>query len=306
MMHRRHPITWSLIASLFGYFVIGSTAHRYLETCCRRRRCHQYQYRHHVVADAFVTPPTTTTTTTTATATTVAFQQRRFASTATTAANHGTIRSFLPRRMDPSSSTLATITTSTQLPLSKNNNNNNNNNDDNNNNEILSSFLSSAFKSTSSQNIVEVGDTIVCKRALPSLGINENSSHVVTSIYAQYFDEKIQQIVKIPLSSLPLDGDYDNLMAEGQQQQQGRSSISSNVYMTLLVPQSDDASVGEGGNKDVIVTPEEVGLVSLQNELGNAIWLAVPGLFWVGLASSFYNTYHERTGGSLGDAFWGR
>jgi len=208
--------------------------------------------------------------------------------------------------MDSSSSTLATITTSTQLPLSNNNNTNNNNKDDNNNNEVLSSFLSSALKTTSSQNIVEVGDTIVCKRALPSLGINENSSHVVTSIYAQYFDEEIQQIVKIPLSNLPLDGDYDNLVMEDQQQQrQGRSSSSGKVYMTLLVSQSENAN-GEGGNKDVIVTPEEVGLVSLQNELGNAIWLAVPGLFWVGLATSFYNTYHERTGGSLGDAFWGR
>lgn len=302
-MNRRHPITWSFIASLFGCFIIGSTTHRHLETCCRRHRGHRPhhhpQHHHVVVVDAFITPPTTT-------ATTAAFQQRRFASTATTATNHVTIRSFLRRRMDSSSSTLATITTSTQLPLSNNNNTNNNNKDDNNNNEVLSSFLSSAFKPTNSQNIVEVGDTIVCKRAIPSLGILENSSHVVTSIYAQYFDEEIQQIVKIPLSSLPLDGDYDNLVAEGQQQQQGRSSISSNVYMTLLVPQSDDASVGEGGNKGVIVTPEEVGLVSLQNELGNAIWLAVPGLFWVGLASSFYNTYHERTGGSLGDAFWGR
>jgi hypothetical protein len=64
---------------------------------------------------------------------------------------------------------------------------------------LLSSFLFSAFKTT-----VEVGDTLVCKRSIPNLGIIENSSHVITFIYSQYFDEKTQQIVKIQLRNLPL------------------------------------------------------------------------------------------------------
>jgi hypothetical protein len=209
--------------------------------------------------------------------------------------------------MDDPSSTLATTTatasttTHAKLVLSSNRNDN----------EILSSFLSSAFKTTTASKLVEVGDTIVCKRSIPTLGILENSSHVVTSIYTQYFDEETQQIVKIPLNNLPLDaGDYGGIVVAGDQRQ-GRSSSSNSkvVYMTLFVQPSDYTNnrVGEAeGGTNVIVTPEEVGLVSVQNELGNAIWLAVPGLFWVGVATSFYNTYHERTGGSLEDAFWGR
>ncbi|KAL7527711.1 hypothetical protein ACHAWF_002280 [Thalassiosira exigua] len=138
---------------------------------------------------------------------------------------------------------------------------------------------SSALKTT-----VNVGDTVVCKRSLLDLGIYENSSYEVRSIYAQYFDEETQQIVKQPLASLD----------DGAGARQG-----SQVYMSLFSPQHHS---GEG----VIVTPEEVGLVSVREELGNAAWLAVPGFFWVFVAASFYNTYHERTGGSFGDAFWGR
>jgi len=137
---------------------------------------------------------------------------------------------------------------------------------------------SSALKTT-----VEVGDTVVCKRSLPNLGIYEDSSYEVKSIYTQYFDEETQQIVKQPLTSLEDDTTVAN---------------QNKVYMTLFSP--------EHHSEAVVVTPEEVGLVSIREELGNAAWLAVPGLFWVVLAASFYNTYHERTGGSFSDAFWGR
>mmetsp|Transcript_101 Transcript_101/g.118 ORF Transcript_101/g.118 Transcript_101/m.118 type:complete len:234 (-) Transcript_101:381-1082(-) len=136
---------------------------------------------------------------------------------------------------------------------------------------------SSALKTT-----VEVGDTVVCKRSLSNLGIVENSSYEVMSIYTQYFDEETQQIVKQPLRSL----DDESITTQNK------------VYMTLFSP--------EYHSEAVIVTPEEVGLVTVREELGNAAWLAVPGFFWVFLAASFYNTYHERTGGSLGDAFLGR
>ena len=55
-----------------------------------------------------------------------------------------------------------------------------------------------------------------------------------------------------------------------------------------------------------MVSPQEVGLSSVKNELGDAAWLAVPGFFWVFVASSLYHSYHEKTGGSVLDAFWGR
>jgi len=139
-------------------------------------------------------------------------------------------------------------------------------------------FQSSALKTT-----IEVGDTIVCKRSIPNQGIYENSSYEITSFYTQYFDEETQKIVKQPLNSL------DEVASSKSKDQ---------VYMTLFSPQYHSEAV--------IVTPEEVGLVSIRDELGSAAWLAVPGFFWVFVAASFYNTYHERTGGSFSDAFWGR
>lgn len=142
---------------------------------------------------------------------------------------------------------------------------------------------SSALKTS-----VEVGDTVVCKLSVPDLSIYENASYEVSSIYSQYFDDETQQIVKEPLSCL---GD-DIIITAGTRRN------NSKVYMTLFSPQYHSAPV--------IVTPEEVGLVSVREELFNAAWLAVPGFFWVFLAFSFYNTYHERTGGSLGDALLGR
>lgn len=139
----------------------------------------------------------------------------------------------------------------------------------------LRGFRSSALKTN-----IEAGDTVVCKRSLPDLGIYADASYEVMSIYTQDFDGV--QVVKQPLESL--DDAY------GAQNQE--------VYMTLFSPIHHEEAV--------VVTPEEVGLVSIREELGNAAWLAIPGFFWVFVAASFYNTYHERTGGSFGDAFWGR
>mmetsp|Transcript_19799 Transcript_19799/g.34094 ORF Transcript_19799/g.34094 Transcript_19799/m.34094 type:complete len:236 (+) Transcript_19799:43-750(+) len=141
-------------------------------------------------------------------------------------------------------------------------------------------FQSSALKTT-----VDVGDLVVCKRSLPNLGIYENASYEVTSIYTQSFNEETQKIVKQPWGSLEKAASV------------GNTNPNNVVYMTLFLPEQGEA---------VVVTPEEVGLVTVREELGNAVWLAVPGFFWVFVAANFYNTYHERTGGSFGDAFWGR
>jgi len=137
-------------------------------------------------------------------------------------------------------------------------------------------FQSSAFKET-----IEAGDTVVCKQEVPSLGIYENASYELKSIYAQYFDKETQSIIKEPLDSL------DDRIPPGSEK-----------YIILFSPSYH--------KEPVIVSPEEVGLSSVRNELGSAALLAVPGFFWVFVASSFYNIYHERTGGSFLDAFLGR
>lgn len=168
---------------------------------------------------------------------------------------------------------------------------NKDNNDSNNEQEVydprdnfgrsLRGLQSSALKTT-----IEAGDTIVCKRSIPNLGIYADLSYEVTSIYTQTFNDETQQIVKQQLSSLNNDDDDDTTTKE--------------VYLTLYSPQFHS----EGG--PVVVTPEEVGLISIRDELGNAAWLALPGFFWIFVAASFFNTYHERTGGSFGDALLGR
>ena len=117
---------------------------------------------------------------------------------------------------------------------------------------------------------------MVCKRSMPNFGIYEDSSYEVTSIYTKSFDEETQKIVREPL---------DIITTTSQNQ----------VHMTLFSSQHHSEAV--------IVSPEEVGLISVLEELGNAVWLEVPGFFWIFLAASFYNTYHERTGASFGDAF---
>ena len=57
-------------------------------------------------------------------------------------------------------------------------------------------------------------------------------------------------------------------------------------------------------SEPVIVTPEEIGLVTVKAELQEAMLLAIPGFFWVFVASSFSNYYTDRYGGSFFDAFF--
>jgi hypothetical protein len=54
----------------------------------------------------------------------------------------------------------------------------------------------------------------------------------------------------------------------------------------------------------VIVSPEEIGLVTLKSELEEAMLLAIPGFFWVFVAAAFANTYTDRYGGDFWDAFF--
>ena len=118
---------------------------------------------------------------------------------------------------------------------------------------------------------------------IPSLGIFENTSYEVVSIYAQSFNEETQQVEKQLMDRIDEDA---NLPSNSQ------------LYITLFSPVHH--------KEPVVVSPEEVGLTTVRSELGNAAWLAIPGFFWIFVASTFYNIYHERTGGSFSDAFWGR
>ena len=137
------------------------------------------------------------------------------------------------------------------------------------------------LKNTGMKKTMEPGDMVICKREIASMGIFENKSYELQSIYAQRFQEETQTTEKLPLESIetPVPSGYDR-------------------YIQLFSPVYHEESV--------VVTAEEVGLASVRSELSLAALLAVPGMFWVAVAYSFYSVYHERTGGSFLDAFWGK
>ncbi|KAK1736183.1 hypothetical protein QTG54_013319 [Skeletonema marinoi] len=141
------------------------------------------------------------------------------------------------------------------------------------------------FQSSALKTVIETGDTIVCKQSIPSLSIYENASYEVVAIYAQSFNEETQQVEKQMMNCIEEDSSA-NLPSK------------SKLYISLFSPVHH--------TEPVVVSPEEVGLTTVRSELGNAALLAVPGFFWIFVASTFYNIYHERTGGSFSDAFWGR
>jgi hypothetical protein len=141
------------------------------------------------------------------------------------------------------------------------------------------------LQSSALKTVIETGDTIVCKQSVPSLAIYENTSYEVVAIYAQSFNEKTQQVEKQMMNCI--DGDSSSNLPSNSQ-----------LYISLFSPVHH--------KEPVVVSPEEVGLTTVRSELGNAAYLAVPGFVWIFVASSFYNIYHERTGGSFSDAFWGR
>jgi hypothetical protein len=157
---------------------------------------------------------------------------------------------------------------------------------------------------------IAIGDTVFCKRSLPHLGIFENTSYEVTSIYIQYFDDETQTIMKVPLgcmddANIDRENDGDDVVVAARRGGGGGmgGKNAPSLYVTLYSPKHHSGGRGAG---DVVVSPEEVGLTSVRDELTNAAWLAVPGFFWVYVASTFYSAYHDRTGGSIADAFWGR
>jgi hypothetical protein len=141
------------------------------------------------------------------------------------------------------------------------------------------------LQSSALKTVIETGDTVVCKQSFPSLGIYENTSYEVMAIYAQSFNEETQQVEKQMMNFMN-ESSIENLPLKGK------------LYISLFSPVHH--------KEPVVVSPEEVGLTTVRSELGNAAWLAIPGFFWVFVASTFYNIYHERTGGSFSDALWGR
>ena len=112
----------------------------------------------------------------------------------------------------------------------------------------------------------------------------------IVDMYHQGLNEETGRIEKLKISNM-----------------EARPPRGYKLYLKLYSPTYHRERIGSTlQDKAVVVTPEEIGLTTIQDELNQSLWLAVPGLFWVGLCITFVNNYNDRYGGNFMDALFGR
>ena len=153
----------------------------------------------------------------------------------------------------------------------KNSDNNNNNADNNNHNHKQ----------------MLVGSTVVVSGpSLPHLGLEEWQSYELVSVY----DQGVNDINGLPIkiSRTDLNEEKDTMIPSGYKR-----------YCTLY---------SERYHKEtgpVVVSPDEIQLVSVQDEIQDSLLMALPIFgFWTALAISFANSYNARYGGNFLDALF--
>ena len=146
-------------------------------------------------------------------------------------------------------------------------------------------------KNTGLDDIVKVGDVIIAKQEVLELGIERDEGYQIISMYDQGFNEELNIVEKIPLSTI--DTSKDSTMRSNKQ---GYTR-----YIQLSISKNGPF---DNDNVGVIVTPDEIGLTTLKSEVFNAMLLAIPGFIWVFVALSFANNYNDRYGGNFFDALF--
>jgi hypothetical protein len=147
-----------------------------------------------------------------------------------------------------------------------------------------------------------VGDWIVAKRDVPSLGIRAGAVYKLVSMYLKGGSTTSKGTTNalgvevVPLQRYGDDEDRDDFAAY-------RRSNSYTKYLKVYNPR-DHGSDSDKYSGGVVVTPDEIGLVSLRADWTEALYLAVPGFVWIFVAASFSNYYTDRYGGSFWDAFF--
>jgi hypothetical protein len=136
---------------------------------------------------------------------------------------------------------------------------------------------------------IGVDSIVIAKADIPSLGIWMDQSYQVESIYLQGGPDSnnaTEVVEKIP---------FTQLQSTEAISKQGRYT----QYIKVFNPVYHEIPV--------VVTPEEMGLTSLREEVLDSILFALPVLgFWIATSLNFAKTYNERYGGNFFDAFWGR
>ena len=158
-----------------------------------------------------------------------------------------------------------------------------------------------------------VGDWVVAKRDVPSLGIGAGRVYKILAIFLK--GAASEASAATAESSAGLGVEVIPLERYGDDEANSYGS-SYTKYLRVYNPRDHDprkVNLGVGSPLDnqqqqqqqgVVVTPEEIGLVSVKADWTEALFLAVPGFFWVVVAMAFSNYYTDRYGGSFWDAFF--
>ena len=153
-----------------------------------------------------------------------------------------------------------------------------------------------------------VGATcIVQGNSLPALGLQEWQSYELRSVYDQGMDAETGRVVKIPRPYLSLSpphkgtgtGNGTTAEEEDNDDDENKIPIGYQRYITLYAARYHR----ECG--PVIVSPEDITLVSVREEVRDSLLMALPIFgFWTALAISFANVYNDRYGGNFLDALF--
>lgn len=127
---------------------------------------------------------------------------------------------------------------------------------------------------------LQVGDVVVAKAEIPSLSIWVGAGYEIMELYSQGVSAESGQVEKIPLNTLD----------------EAVSKVGYTQYMKVYSPKYH--------KNPVVVSAEEMGLRTIKAELTEAMWLAIPGFFWVFVASAFASNYNAKYGGNFLDAFF--
>jgi len=167
----------------------------------------------------------------------------------------------------------------TQLSLSSNNDGNMNNDAKE---PPLTAFLDKVSKTGLDNTRIQKNALVIAKYDLPDLGIFADQAYELQEVYTQInLGNGLVQKEILP--------ELDLKSSDGTR------------YIKLFSPLYHDKE--KFGGKAVTCTPEEVGLVSMKDEVLDSIVFALPVLsFWVGTCVLFSYWYNAKYGGTFIDA----
>ena len=174
----------------------------------------------------------------------------------------------------------------------------------------LFDFTTSNHHNSDGEKLLVGATCIVQGNSLPALGLQEWQSYELRSVYDQGMDAETGRVVKIPRPYLSLSqppprkgtGTGNGTTAEAEEDDddnENKIPMGYQRYITLYAARYHR----ECG--PVIVSPADITLVSVREEVRDSLLMALPIFgFWTALAISFANVYNDRYGGTFLDALF--